>query len=181
MSQDHQTPSTPTSESRRRLVQGGLSGAPLLLLLKSTPALATYSCKQPSGFSVSGNLSQPGSQTCHQYYKKPSDWYYTCQSSSAPSWKNYKVKDVLGSCGYNSAHNDKKLKDALADGDEFLRYCVAAWANAAGGSGYPVNTATVCDMWKKGAMGSYQAVTYPVVNWGKTDVVAYFKYTMGES
>ncbi|MCZ4305083.1 hypothetical protein O4G98_10075 [Zoogloeaceae bacterium G21618-S1] len=180
MSQDNQIPSKPISDSRRRLVQGGLSGAPLLLLLKSTPALATFSCKQPSGFSVSGNLSNPGSQTCQQYYKKPTDWHVACQNSSAPGWKDYKVKDTLGACGYNSNHNNKKLKDALADSDEFLRYCVAAWANANSGSGYPVTPSTVCDMWKKGATGSYPAVTYPLVNWGKSDVTTYFKYTMGE-
>ncbi|MEZ5625931.1 MAG: hypothetical protein R3E34_00155 [Rhodocyclaceae bacterium] len=179
MSQDHQTPEKPTSESRRRLVQGGLSGAPLLLMLKSTPALATYSCKQPSGFSVSGHLSQHG-EPCQNHYKKPSDWHSTCQSSSAPSWKNTRVRQALGTCSYNSDHDDKRLKDALADGDEFLRYCAAAWANACSGSGYPVDTATVCDMWKKGHSGNYQAISYPAVYWGKLEILSYIKYTMGE-
>ena len=59
-SQDGQTPKA----NRRKLIQTGLAGAPLLMALKSVPALAA-DCKQPSGFSASGNLSQNG--TCVKY------------------------------------------------------------------------------------------------------------------
>ncbi len=178
MSQNDQTTKPSVSDSRRRLIQGGIAGAPLLMVLKSTPALATYSCKQPSGFSVSGNLSQPGSQTCDQYYKQPSQWYADCTGYSAPWWKDKLVKDTLGACGYNSVHDNKTMKDALNDGDEFLKYCAGAWANAKTG-GYTVPDTEVCKMWSLGPNRNYDAVTYPSVKWGKGEITTYIKYTMG--
>src|SRR6266446_8785038 len=44
--------------SRRRLLQGGLAAAPVLMTLVSRPVLARQ-CTSPSGF-VSGNASTPG-------------------------------------------------------------------------------------------------------------------------
>jgi hypothetical protein len=45
----------------------------VLLALKSTPVLAG-NCKQPSGFSVSGNLSATGGKNCSSPFPSISDW-----------------------------------------------------------------------------------------------------------
>lgn len=62
-----------TSENRRKLIRGAVIGAPILLALKSTPVLAC-NCKQPSGFSTSGNLSQNAGSTCTQPARDCSYW-----------------------------------------------------------------------------------------------------------
>ena len=180
MSQNDQTARPTVSDSRRRLIQGGIAGAPLLLMLKSAPALATYSCKQPSGFSVSGNLSRHGkdTDTCKPSYKHPSQWYAECTGTSKPWWWDKKVQHTLGYCGYNTAHNNKTMMDALNDGDEFLKYCAGAWANAKTGT-YTVPDTEVCKMWGYGPSRSYLAVSYPTVKWGKGEITTYIKYTMG--
>lgn len=61
------------SESRRRLIRGGLIGAPIILTLKSAPVLAC-NCKLPSGFSTSGNLSRNHGDTCDRPAYKPDYW-----------------------------------------------------------------------------------------------------------
>jgi len=64
---------TSHSDSRRRLIRGGLIGVPVLLALKSTPVLAC-NCKLPSGFSTSGNLSRNKGKTCTDPAKGPAWW-----------------------------------------------------------------------------------------------------------
>src|SRR5438552_17349326 len=58
--------------SRRRLLQGGLAAAPVLMTLVSRPVLASSTCTTPSGF-VSINASHPGAPVCDG--NGPTYWY----------------------------------------------------------------------------------------------------------
>ena len=60
------------SAGRRRLLQAGISAAPVVMTVLSRPVLAQPgNCQSPSGF-VSGNASNPGMNMC--YGKAPTYW-----------------------------------------------------------------------------------------------------------
>jgi len=60
------------SAGRRRLLQAGISAAPVVMTVLSRPVLAQAgNCQSPSGF-VSGNASNPGMNMC--YGKAPTYW-----------------------------------------------------------------------------------------------------------
>ena len=52
-----------SSAGRRRLLQAGISAAPVIMTVASRPVLATTNCRTPSGF-VSGNVSNSTGVTC---------------------------------------------------------------------------------------------------------------------
>ena len=51
------------SPGRRRLLQAGISAAPVIMTVASRPVLAAGNCQSPSGF-VSGNASNQGTTVC---------------------------------------------------------------------------------------------------------------------
>lgn len=172
------------SESRRRLVQGGLAGAPVLMMLKSTPALATTTCKQPSGFSVSGNLSRPDDFTCTPF-PGPTTWVGMLDLDPKPSWRNNDLLTILGDNGQVDAlkQNGKvKIKNALQNGDAFIKYMVCAYLNLQHGTNGYVPGVTLSQlqaMWMQAPSSGYQALSSPqVVIWYKADVLNYLQYTM---
>ena len=81
-SQVAKSDSAVSQKGRRRLVQAGLAGAPLLMALKSTPVLAS-NCKSPSGFSVSGNMSRPGDYVCTDFNGRGVSYWKTQLANEA--------------------------------------------------------------------------------------------------
>lgn len=164
---------TKTSAGRRKLIRGALVGAPVLLALKSTPVLACSNCKQPSGFSTSGNLSRNGSAAIADPAHAP--WYWANQTTgdyfaNTTILKSTKFKEI-----FNGSHDKTKLSDVLTSGTEFNKLVVAAYldvkeqAFVAG-----ISEANIIAMWK----GTY-APTPTSATWLQQQTVNYLKYTMG--
>lgn len=172
------------AESRRRLVQAGLAGAPLFLALRTTPVLAA-NCKNPSGFSVSGNLSRPGDFTpCN--FLGPSGW----RSTPLSSWPSValqnptqtkKLSETLGANpSFTNSVNNTRLYDALASSDAFIRYLAAAYLNSVSNAAFPATTAQVTAMWLNGptSAGYVPNASYGS-SWDPNEIVAYLQYLMG--
>ncbi|MDC6167834.1 hypothetical protein [Paucibacter sp. XJ19-41] len=174
---------------RRRLLRGGLIGAPALLALKSSPVLAC-NCKKPSGFSVSGNLSRTGSKVCLDPGKKPSVWAgnktYVKKVNNVSIYK-YNGTQILSSTLFtehfakrNEADLTVTFAAALAKGDNDVQAMAAAVyleALAVGGPGVP-RWDMVRDMWNQAIATSagYQPVSSHQLRWYSTEVVNYLKY-----
>lgn len=116
------------SESRRRLLRGGLIGVPLLLALKSTPVLAC-NCKLPSGFSTSGNLSRNGGKppTCTDPAKGPT-WWPNNVEKNKNFWRTNISKDTPFNSIFTSGDR-RPLIAVLNSGVSLQSLCVAAYLN----------------------------------------------------
>ncbi|MFN4326315.1 MAG: hypothetical protein ACK4FP_10545 [Azonexus sp.] len=172
-------PSAAISGHRRKLIRGGVVGAPVLLALKSTPVLAC-NCKQPSGFSTSGNLSRNGGAACTDPAKGPTYW-------SANTYDKYisptkKVKYFR----YANVPADTKFKDVFGGVDErtlivvlreggFAALVVAAYLDIkAGWFVAGVSLTSIREMWN----GTYRPTT-GAQPWSKAEGENYLRYVMG--
>lgn len=164
-----------TSENRRKLIRGGLIGAPVLLALKTTPVLATTNCKLPSGFSTSGNLSRHRGQPCEQPATGPGWW---------PSQINLKDKfkktGVPTSTPFNAIFggtDSRSLLDVLGSGINFASLVVAAYLDWKSSSFIPgVSDADIRNMWN----GTYKppgSINY----WTLAEGENYLRYVMGQT
>lgn len=160
---------------RRKLIRGGVIGAPIILALKSTSVWACH-CKNPSGFSVSGNFSQTHSNVCADPAPKP---------SQIGSGETLRLKKFAGSISDGDAgmtlpsgvtSTTYTLGDALgASGD--AQVVAAAYINAARSRFGGVTKETVRVMWNNTAnSGSYAPSAG--VTWKRADVINYLKYVM---
>lgn len=178
------------SQSRRSLLRAGAIGAPALVALKATPVMAC-NCKQPSGFSVSGNLSRTGTKNCVDGATKPSGWKTTKCSSSNPynysgttiSKNNYFTSLTgTGSRTFqtNTAYTNQKLDAVLGRGDsdpQALIVAVYLDAVITGGANFP-SKEKIIDMWNQAIIGSsgYQPTTTSSTRWYRDDVIKYLMY-----
>ena len=159
-----------TAQSKRRkLIQTGLVGAPVLLALKSTPVLAA-NCKLPSGFSVSGNLSRNGTTACSPKLNGVGYWVTNA---------TLEQKDRPFAPPNFNASTDASVTtfgQALAKGNTNIHAkIVAAFLSADAGSFLPL--ATVKDMWNLGVIGG----AYPASagdSWNAAEVEAYLDYIL---
>jgi len=175
---------TSHSEIRRKLLRGGLVGAPVLLALKSTPVLAC-NCKLPSGFSTSGNLSRNGGASpCTDPAKNPAWWSShiekSHQFSSSHGGKNQKFSgtNISTSTPFNSiftGSDGRPLIDVLSSGITFSSLVVAAYLNVSASRFVPgVNILDIKKMWN----GTYR----PRFNARVRSLLEnedYLRYTMG--
>lgn len=170
-SQDGQTPKA----NRRKLIQTGLAGAPLLMALKSVPALAA-DCKQPSGFSASGNLSQNGTTPCAPKMNGVSFWQG--QAAVVPA-TNPDFDLQFGSVFTASPTVTDTLRTVLTTGTALQKKMVAAWLSAKAGS--PLFNATqAVAMWNDGVVGGawMPNPSIPSVTWGPVQVEQYLDYVL---
>lgn len=158
-----------TQNKRRKLIQTGLVGAPVLLALKSTPVLAA-NCKLPSGFSVSGNFSRNGTTPCAPKLNGVNFWSTNATVEQkdrpfAPPNFNASIDTSVTTFG-----------QALAKGNTNVHAkIVAALLSAEAGSFLP--PATVKDMWNLGVIGG----NYPASagdSWDAAEVEAYLDYVL---
>ena len=158
-----------TQNKRRKLIQTGLVGAPVLLALKSTPVLAA-NCKLPSGFSVSGNFSRNGTTPCAPKINGVNYWNTNATVEQkdrpfAPPNFNASIDTSVTTFG-----------QALAKGNTNVHAkIVAALLSAEAGSFLP--PATVKDMWNLGVIGG----NYPASagdSWDAAEVEAYLDYVL---
>ena len=176
------------SHSRRRMLRAGTITVPTLLALKSTPVLAV-NCRAPSGFSVSGNLSQTGLASCSVPTSTPSAWReMTSGKPKVYTGTSWQPTDLFGTdlhLATTAAYKDKTLRNILNNGDGdpqalvvacFLQATVSGSSDAS--SGFP-NTATIVSLWNGYLNNSYTASAG--VNWDQTKILAYLRYLTGQS
>ena len=155
-------------KSRRRLVQAGLAGAPLLMALKSTPVLAS-NCKSPSGFSVSGNMSRPGDYVCTDFNGRGVSYWKTQLANEANL--NIPYATAFGS----DPHTIGSLLDALNRGDIYSK-AAAVYLNAS-----VSERIAIVDIVNLGleSAGGYIPPTAGAKPWHAAEVEAYFNYLLG--
>ena len=168
----------PPRQGRRKLIQAGIAGAPVLLALKSTPVLAG-NCKQPSGFSVSGNLSATHGRNCSSAFPSINHWQITSP------WPGNLTSDSLfkATFGANALNQPDSftLGAALSEGTSSLNARAVAVLLGSFTDG-PPSPDVVKDLWVKGVVqGSYATLGYQSEHtvWGRDEVEKYFDYLLG--
>lgn len=165
---------------RRRLLQGGLAAAPVLMTLVSRPVLGLTvgQCQTPSAF-CSANASTGGrGVVCVGY----THGYWKNQTSGWPS-------PYLPSTPFDSvfAHNwtcypNKSLMDVLkltggAPYNDLARDIVAALLNAAAGHTPVLSANAVKEIWSEYlSTGSYSPSSG--IHWNHDQIIAYLLTTM---
>mgnify|MGYP000219789718 CR=1 FL=1 len=171
-------------KGRRKLIQAGIAGAPVLLALKSTPVLAG-NCKQPSGFSVSGNLSATGGKNCASRFPSINDWV----KADPGLWpSDYSRNTALfgaalgaGAIGHDADIGTFRLIDALNDASNPLNAKAAAVFLGSFSYG-PPGPAVIKALWTDGVQGGgYASLGYKneSTTWHQTEVAKYFDYLLG--
>lgn len=173
--------------SRRRLLQGGLAAAPVLMTLVSRPVLSQGSCTTPSGF-VSANASMAGrGVTCSGH--APTYWANSQHLNEWPS--AYFPTKVTGPGGHNPTYFKDVFKPNLSASPTLLevlaitgnptndvaRYVVAALLNAAAGLAPVLSISLVKDIWSEFAStGSFSPSSG--AHWNSSEIIAYLSTTM---
>ena len=162
--------------SRRRLLQGALASAPVLMTLVSRPVLAQSTCTTPSGF-VSANASHPGAAHCSgngpkYWYDHQSAWPHD-YNPHGKHFKHYFDPDLSG---------NPKLTEVLnpAGGyNDVARYLVAALLNI----GPPVLTPVLLypyplkHIWSEFAASGHFSPSSGA-SWDASEIVNYLQSTM---
>ncbi len=183
-SQDAAAAVRPVSPARRRLLRGGLIGAPALLALKSTPVMAC-SCRLPSGFSVSGNLSNNQGLACSAPGKLPSYWKTHFDGNGNYNGSNCNKAENFSkyfTCG--GSYTDKTLHTCVSTVSQVdhQAMAVACYVQGCseGGSTFPLPW-TIRDVWNQGVLGSGYPVPGSTAIWDKDKSIKYLKYLTGQS
>ena len=191
-------PPSPSGErpvlGRRRLLQGGLGAAPVLMTLVSRPVLGQGICQTPSGF-VSANASNVGTTaTCSGH--TPAFWANSSNFGQWPSGfnpTNPQVTRFAGNQGVfsnspNSApfNGNPTLVQALGfsgnSTNDVARYVSAAVLNAAKGLTPVLTVPQVKAIWAEYGATGYGTVGYysPTAGsrWSAQEIIAYLLTTM---
>ena len=164
--------------SRRRLLQGALATAPVLMTLVSRSVLAQQ-CQTPSGF-LSGNASVAGGGVAcvgraHGYWK----------NVSASQWPGPFQPTTLFNSVFNhpvyASYAGKTLLDVLELGggppNNVARDIVAALLNAHAGYTPSLSVGAVKGIWSEFiTTGSFSPTSG--VHWSADDIIAYLLTTM---
>ena len=171
--------------SRRRLLQGGLAAAPVLMTLVSRPVLA-QNCTTPSGY-VSANASTAGRGVACTgrtpgYWKQPqhfgawTSYYYPTTAAGHQA--------TLFDAVFTPHYPHKTLLDVLnpqivgsGPPNDVARHIVAALLNVAAGWTPVLTITAVKDMWKEYiTTGSYSPSSG--VHWDHVQIIDYLLMTM---
>ena len=178
---------------RRRLLQGALAGAPVLMTLVSRPVLAQQ-CQTPSGF-VSANASTAG-RGVNCTGRTPAFWANPLNFSQWPSGFNPTNPQVTrfgppqGVFANSPYNGNPTLVDVLnaaatphnATTDDVARYVSAAVLNVAAGLTPVLSVQAVKDIWSEygatgyGAGGSYSPSSG--VTWNASEIIEYLLTTI---
>ena len=171
--------------NRRRLLQGGLAAAPVLMTLVSRPVLGQVGCQTASA-AVSGNLSRGGLElpvcvgaSALTLASNQSLWppgYYPDTVNGPNGHKATKFHEHgLGFQG-NKRKNDTIL-EVLKSGDNFDSNMAAALLNAAAGRTPVLSVADVQGIWSEVMSKGYFEPTGGA-RWYENDIISYLKTTM---
>ena len=167
---------------RRRLLQAGVSTAPVLMTVLSRPVLAQPgNCQSPSGF-VSGNASNPGMETCSG--RTPLYW----SGLTASQWPGTYTPTTLFTSVFAPALNGNAtltflqvLNTTGGPGNFIARLCVAAVLNVAAGPTFIPPTvltkATIVHIWHEYATTLHYSPV-PLASWSDTEIIDYLTRIM---
>lgn len=177
--------------SRRRLLQGGLGAAPVLMTLVSRPVLAQHLCTTPSGF-VSINASTAGrGVTCMGHI--PSYWAGPQNFSQWPAGFNPQNPNVTrfggpqGVFSISPYPSGTTLLDVVSGSansgnmarDKVARMIVAALLNSAAGLTPPLSVQNVKEMWNEFGRSGYLSFSpQSGASWNIDEIVDYLSTTM---
>lgn len=174
----HVSSSSAPQATRRKLIQTGLAGAPVLLALTSVPALAAE-CKQPSGFSASGNLSQNGTTPCSPKMNGVKFWQdYAAANPNPPNviddLDNKNFGDV-----FSSTVTDSIRKVLTVSGSPLQKKIIAAWLSAKASPSL-FTEATAIRMWNEGIVSKHFVPnpSVPSIAWTASQVEQYLDYVL---
>jgi hypothetical protein len=180
---------------RRRLMQGGLGSAPLLMTLVSRPVLGQQQCFSPSGF-VSMPTSQHGNPIICRG-RTPGYWKQTqhfnawpcpyrpvarktapCPGAATPFFKNGGNGGVFTPAGpYASMTFLDVLNQGSGPPHNVGRHIVAALLNAKAGLSTVVSIPVILGIWTQFAtMGFYEPTAG--VQWDHNQITAWLESTM---
>ena len=186
---------------RRRLLQGGLAAAPVLMTLVSRPVLAQV--QTPSAF-CSGNTSTPvgaaltSSGQSPGYWKQPQHfgawpppYYPTTGTGAGHGQAGFSTAGVAGGSQptlfdsvFTPHYPDKTLLDVLELGggppNDVARHAVAVLLNVAAGWTPVITVKTVKEIWSEYITKGYFEPTAGV-HWDHAQIVQYFGSTTSES
>lgn len=186
-----------SSARRRALLRASVVGAPTVMALASAPAMATTSCKLPSGFSVSGNLSRTGGKNCTSTpCAKPSVWNNSTncpgaayQYKTTGVYKSHTFNGVVCRTSrfrYNATYPNSSWGTCLGTGSrdtnvQALACAVYLHAKDNGGSGFP-SQLTVMKMWNDAVItATGYSPSAGAKLWNATDVRNYFLYLTNQA
>ncbi len=175
------------SRTRRSLLRAGAIGAPALVALKPASVMAC-SCKLPSGFTVSGNLSR-GPKNCADPGLKASSWRTTNCQNSTPPYRYFYGKTVfsitrdtlVSSLGLNLGpySNDTTVGSWLAKADTsdqgLLMACYLQAVAIGNDTTWPGKQRFI-DMWNLGVLGAGYTPPAQTKAWGREQVIGYLKF-----
>lgn len=164
----------PASTRRRKLLRGGLIGAPAVLALHATPVRAS-NCKLPSGFSVSGNQSRPDQYACTKT-RKPTDWPNNVVDNKY-SGTSVKPGDWFQTYFTSEPTPNVRMRDVLVESSVRSK-AAAVLLNAASGQLPGLTVDMAKNMYNLGIRGSGYSPTAGVT-WNAATVEAYFNYILG--
>ncbi|MFT4173716.1 MAG: hypothetical protein QM639_14225 [Rhodocyclaceae bacterium] len=177
---DAPSPAPAVQEARRRLLRGGLIGAPVVLTLVSRPVLAQETCASPSR-AMSGNLSRPvtGLPPCAGRTIS----YYTPPERCPIKTKDYPFSRLFSQGSYSGCNFGTKtvyqvLNLRSPTVDQRLGQCfTAALFNIRAGLVSPkvLTETTLRNIWNEyaGKNGTYQPFAGGPM-WRARDLLAYF-------
>jgi len=169
------------NRGRRRLLQAGISAAPVVMTVASRPVLAQVACQTPSA-AVSGNASGQTPTLCSGF--SPSSW------SSQASWPTYHKPSAKFNDFFSpdlSGNTNIKMKDVLTlaapvgSNNEVAQYVLAALLNHESNKvpDSVLSLAAIKAIWAEYNNG---AGTYKVngsVSFNGAQIVTYIKSTIG--
>jgi hypothetical protein len=170
--------------SRRRLLQGGLAAAPVILTLVSRPVLGGVPCRTCSAF-LSGNESGPNANLPICSGRPPSWWERNPSVWSDPYEPRGQKATLFHSAttGCQSGRFGKKTMMQvlnLNSGADYVlgQYICAAFLNAAAGWTPVLDEPRVRNMWNEYV---YRGCFEPTagIQWYADDIVRYIQSTIG--
>ncbi|HEV2718328.1 MAG TPA: hypothetical protein VGU64_23885 [Terriglobales bacterium] len=169
---------------RRRVLQGGLAVAPVLMTLVSRPVLGQGTCTSPSGY-VSANASNAGHETCSGH--PPDYWANPLHFSEWPSGFHPENPHVSRFNDFFTPHLQGNptllavLQGQAGTGnrttDNVARYITAALLNAAAGLTPVLGIPTVQHMWQEYVTTGFFS-PFANAHWDTNELIDYLLTTM---
>ena len=170
--------------SRRRLLQGALASAPVLMTLISRPVLAQR-VQTPSAF-CSGNESAPAGAGLTSTGRSPGYWkqehsFHSWTPPFYPTTVPGGVPATLFDSVFAPHYSGKTLLDVLelrgGPPDDVARHIVAALLNIAAGWTPVITIQTLKEIWSEYITKGYFEPT-AAVHWDNAKIVDYLMSTM---
>ena len=172
---------------RRRLVQGGIGAAPLLMTLVSRPVLGSVECSTCSGYQ---SLTRSGTKVSYCTGQTPAWW---ADSANYPQWPGTilpqdltglnletkpatKFSECFACNGLVTSLAEKTYLEVLQQSGGAPSHFAAALLNVRTGRVPPLNESSLKTMWYEYSTTGQYCPTAGTV-WTELDIIKYFEST----